>query len=289
MNNNIIFIGGTGRCGTNILKDILALHPDVATLPFEYRFIIDPDGLVDYYSQTTWSPYMADRKLKRLENLLYDLSSNGFGIYKDWELDGSIPNYFYLFTELIHNLRGFVFEGSWVGSEDKTMQYFSPIPKKILAKILGDFIWNVVNNILEKQGKKIYVEDNTWNILFAKELFELVPGAKLIHVTRNYLDVIASFKKQKWCPSDTTQAATMYRDIIRRWLEIRDGLNYNSYFEFEFEDLINETERMIKRICSFIGIAFNDNMLNIDLSKHNIGRHKSELTSEERKAIEGIL
>ena len=60
----MILVGGTGRCGTSILKEILATHPNAASLPFEYRFIIDPDGIIDFYASytATWSPYIADRK-----------------------------------------------------------------------------------------------------------------------------------------------------------------------------------------------------------------------------------
>ena len=41
---NILFVGGVGRSGTSVTRQVLGLHPQVANLPFEYRFIIDPDG-----------------------------------------------------------------------------------------------------------------------------------------------------------------------------------------------------------------------------------------------------
>ena len=40
VNNNLIFIGGSGRSGTNILRNLLSKHSQVGSLPFEYRFII---------------------------------------------------------------------------------------------------------------------------------------------------------------------------------------------------------------------------------------------------------
>jgi len=72
----VIFIGGTGRSGTNITKAIFAQHPKVGTLPFEHRFVIDPDGVVDFYNSYAgaWSPYMADKKIKRLEQFLLYLA-----------------------------------------------------------------------------------------------------------------------------------------------------------------------------------------------------------------------
>ena len=54
------FIGGTGRCGTSILRTVLSRHSSVATLPIEHRLTVDPDGIFDFYrSYTTgWSPSM---------------------------------------------------------------------------------------------------------------------------------------------------------------------------------------------------------------------------------------
>ena len=44
---NIVHVSGSGRCGTNLLKDLLGRHPDVHTLPFETRFTVDPDGILE--------------------------------------------------------------------------------------------------------------------------------------------------------------------------------------------------------------------------------------------------
>ena len=74
---NIGLIGGTGRCGTSILRRILATHSEVAALPIEHKITVDPEGIIDFYNSysSNWSPYLADQKLKRLESFLYTLSS----------------------------------------------------------------------------------------------------------------------------------------------------------------------------------------------------------------------
>lgn len=62
------------------MRQILGKHARVAIFPTEVRFLIDPDGIVDFYASasTTWSPYLFDRRLKRLRRLLDDVGSTEF-------------------------------------------------------------------------------------------------------------------------------------------------------------------------------------------------------------------
>ena len=45
-NKRIIFIGGTGRCGTNILEKSYLIIKSFL-LP-QFRFMLDPDGVIDF-------------------------------------------------------------------------------------------------------------------------------------------------------------------------------------------------------------------------------------------------
>ncbi|GAG95240.1 unnamed protein product, partial [marine sediment metagenome] len=118
---------------------------------------------------------------------------------------------------------------------------------------------------------------------------ELVPEAKVIFITRKYADVISSFTKQGWCPDNVKQATIMYRDIVRQIFSVREEINYDSLCEIEFEDLINNTHFTLDNICEFIDIPFDGNMLDVDLSKHNIDRYKKDLKQEDLDYINKVL
>lgn len=84
--NNVcpVLIGGTGRSGTNVSRSLIARHSQVASIPFEYRFIIDPEGIIDFYNSFSlnWTPYYADYKIKQLNNFLIRLSKrNPFSFF----------------------------------------------------------------------------------------------------------------------------------------------------------------------------------------------------------------
>lgn len=312
----IAFIGGTGRSGTNILREMLGRHSQVATLPFEYRFIIDPDGIIDFYRTYTsiWSPYIADRKIKRLEQFLSDLSKDKFidkiigkilkpisrnwvvlspKRYLGWELEKHIPNFQKYSEELIRELKDFSYKAVWPGKESyrffPELYYGSPKSSEELAGILSRFLEKIINSLLIKNGKGIFIEDNTWNILFSRELVRLLPEAKIIHVYRDPRDVVASFCKQRWAPNKPKEAAIYYRDIIGQWFSLRPELLFNSYYEFKLEDLVCSPETVMRGVCDFVGLPFQSQIINVDLTKSNKGIWKRQFSKEEKAGINEIL
>jgi len=292
--NEIIFIGGTGRCGTNIMKDILSLHPKVASHPFEYRFIIDPDGIIDFYNIALngWSPYIIDQKLHRLESFLMVLAKKyeGKEIYVEWELNKHLPNYEEIVSDLLERLVDFKYNGVHFGLKKERELYFMGYKtKKELNRILGDFIKQLIDGYLARENKEIYVEDNTFNLLFAREILDLLPDAKFIHMTRDARDVISSLSKQRWTPKDKIKAAKWYKAVINQIDIIKKELPPDSVITVDLYDLIDEPEKILKSICRFIGISFSDKMLDIDLSRSNRYRWKKDYSPDELSLINQIL
>lgn len=290
----IVFIGGTGRCGTNIMKDVLSLHPKVASHPFEYRFILDPDGIMDFYSTALncWSPYIIDQKLHRLESFLVILANRyeEKEIYVDWELNKHLPGYEEVVRDLMERLVDFKYNGVHYGLKGERDLYFMGYKtKKELSGILGDFIRRLIVGYLDRESKEFYVEDNTFNLLFAKELLELLPDARFIHMVRDPKDVIASLSKQRWTPKNKIQAAQWYKDVINRINVIKKEIPRNSVITVDLYDLIDNTEKTIKSICAFMETSFSDKMLYIDLSRSHRNRWKKDFSEDELEKINLIL
>ena len=310
------FIGGTGRCGTSILRTILSRHSRVATLPIEHRLTVDPDGIFDFYrSYTTgWSPYYADARLTRLKNFLEELSSTnpvhkifrylfrairlaGFSItpkkYLDVELSHFIPNYSEHVNTLLNELVEFEYTGERLGTGsyifNNKIQYAPNYSKEQLKKIFQNFIHSFIQDILTHNHKDCFIEDNTWNILFSADLLDLIPNAKIISVIRDPRDVVASLSKQKWMPSNKVQSSKIYNDLIVEWIEIRRNLDKQFWIEVRLEDVVLEPESQIRKICDFIELPWEDNLLEIDLSKSNSGRWKKDFSVEEQRLVIPLL
>lgn len=312
---SLSFIGGTGRSGTTILKKIFARHPDVSYVP-EWRFSIDPDGIVDFFNtfSTGWSPYLFDVKLKRLEKLLKNVGKSNnvyrymaaalhysgldrkipyklFPAYAYINATAYCPNYLQLVDELIGKLSSFRYPGIWVGSTrwESSIIYGSAFEKDELARILGDFVRQVAWCAVTNQNAKHYVEDNTWNILCFDKLLQLVPEAKLVHIYRDPRDVVASYTKQRWSPTDPAQAAQFYKDIMERWWFIRQHIPPDSFKEVALEELVSNPKEVLSSICQFWGIEWNDVLLETDLSHSDSGRWKRDFTAKQQELICCIL
>ena len=291
MNFNYTFIGGSGRSGTNVLRELLNKHPDVGSLPFEHRFLIDPDGLVDFisHSQDCWSPFMSDNRIKRLEAFLLNLSSkNKKGPYKDWELSRWFPEYNANVDKLILQLIEFKYEGSWPGiSPCKDMEiWYSSISKQESQMHISNFIKTNIDQLLIKGSKNHYVEDNTWNILFFDKILTLMPRSKLIHIVRDPKDVISSYCAQSWCPKDVIQSTSMYKSIMERWMDVQKKLPKESYLIIKLEDLALNPEFEIKKVCDFIQLTYHPSLLDMLLDKANIGRYRNFFSIDEVSFIE---
>ena len=315
-NVSTVFITGTGRSGTNVTKAIFARHSKCATLPFEYRFSIDPGGVVDFFNQysSNWSPFMADKRLRSFENFLLTLAQRNDSnyaasnwlrridprseditpfAYAGWELEKCFPGYKKFVKALMDQLVDYKYSASWPGSDSlskSNLMYFgTPKSKEELIPLLGVFLDSCFQSYLNKTGKETFVEDNTWSILYAKDLLDLVPKGKILHIVRDPRDVISSLIKQRWTPSDLDQILTWYKSIMETWKIQRNKLDKTQFLEVKLEEITSNTTAVIKDMCVFTGMDYEDSMSTLDLSKSNSGRYKTELSKEEINKVERAL
>lgn len=312
LNNPILMIGGSGRSGTTVLSRVFSQHPNICNVP-ELRFLIDPDGLLDFYlNLPNWSPYHYDVRLKRLHKMLLQLSNNQFielfsklmdklqnktsvkltEKYHNVNISKYCSIYPQLVEELIKDLAAFRFQGYWTGNSffEKKQIYFAENDTLLPVKAaIQKFLNGLFGSILEKQQTDFYLEKNTWNILWFDKTLELIPNAKLVHIYRDPRDVIASFTKQRWMPNDPIQAAQTYNSLLNHWENIKRKIPQNSFFEISLEDLVNDPERILGSICDFWGIDLHPDMLKVSLKKSNAQRWKKDFSETIAEKVEKIV
>ncbi|MGM5483173.1 MAG: sulfotransferase family protein [Nanobdellota archaeon] len=319
MQPKVCLIGGTGRSGTKILKKIFQNHPDFNTVPKmgEWRLITDPDGIIDFYNSINsgWSPYYFDVKLRRLRRLLNQVGTvdrlnkvieyilQKFGLqnnlpvhitkrYIGVNLNKFCPEYPELVNSLINELTEFKYRAAWTGSEflqKNDMHYHEPFTNNELSKILGNFLRSVMACITKNNNAKHFIEDSTFNICWFDKILQILPEAKLVHIYRDPRDVVASFTNQRFTPKNPQKAAKFYKGMMQQWQGVKKRLSKEKFLELSLEELVNDPERQLKKVCRFYGVKYTPKLLNTNLGRAHSGRWKKDLASDEQKAITKLL
>ncbi len=291
----MLFIGGTGRCGTNVTKYLMDLHPDTFSFPFEIRLLIDEDGLCEFYRNVKeyWTPQKIHIRFQRMKKFLYNLGEKGKeGRYQGWNLSNdAFPKYYFRVDEFLKELETFSFEGFWDWMPEKgSIPYVSPKTEKVRIAIRKFFL-KMLNDVVEERGLNretaVYVDDGTYNMFYASILNELFPESVLLHMIREPTQVIGSMMDSVWCPGDAGECSIWYVDSWNGIKDILEQIPEEVLLEMNMEELIEEPLKNIEMICSALGIPleskFKKKILEFDLSrqrKYNFGLGDKEKINE---------
>ena len=297
----LVFIGGTGRSGTSITREMLGLAKGVATLPFEHRMLIDPDGPIDFLQllSSYQDPFKIDVSLKRVFAHLRALDRNNYFLsvadglvratglkrstitlskYSGWRLSNTFRNYRDAVDQFERELEKSKYIASWVGSPSykikSEMRYISVEERSEFILALRNFYHSVVGAYLADKGKDTFVEDSTWNLNSAPSLLEVFPTSKLVHVFRDPRDVVASFTTQRWMPSDIRLAVKIYKNIINDI--VAKTSKAPQFYPLKLENLIRNKKTEVASLCDFLEIELTPKIVNFDLSSGSLGRFRRD-------------
>lgn len=299
-----VFIAGTGRSGTTVLKQVLARHSRIVALANELRVIVDPGGVLDLISALSdrWSPWKADTAIFRFRDMLLACGrSSSAGLLrlerfsrKALGTAGLAPRpyggmglahqfgydyYHKRLQQLVEDLSFHVTRGNWLGSPFPAAGVIfesEPKPRGDIEQILRAFIGDLYLR-LAREGSSHWVEDSPFNLLYAAELHRLFPSMRLVHIFRDPRDVLASHMQFGWGGDSLDATARRLAGIYRRWSQIRGILPASSFLEVSLEALSAHPEDGLREICGFIGLDFEESLMAIPLDKVHRGRWQQEI------------
>lgn len=195
------------------------------------------------------------------------------------------------------------------------------IDKKIIISELQSYknisystIYNNImkNCFLKKTNKLIWGEKTNvaWGSI--PNFLKMFPNGKCIFLLRDPRDVLCSFKKM------TDNPYPNYLDSIFASLGafqyakfLKKKISKNNLFIIKYENFVNEPEKNLKKICKFIGVSYDKEMININsfrdingekwfsntsysksinkISTSSIGKWKKEILNEELCLLEMVL
>lgn len=106
------------------------------------------------------------------------------------------------------------------------------------------------------------------------ELKKMFPQAQMIAYVRDGRDVAISLKQQGWHGWCIYQRARYWQTCAERMTDLKK--ERNSFF-LRYEELISDPENTLKRLCAYLEIGFEPQMLAYDQ------QYKNNITADEQK------
>lgn len=245
----IIIIIGSGRCGTGYLSMVLMESMDIGFPMDEPKFVVPT-----YHRLQRFGSLEEPANLRRLIEAIH-----------------KSPVFDHLHQELVD---------------------ISKRPIELLERVreptYTSVLYATFQFIAEKRGcSRLGYRDPT-DVLHLPLLAKLFPSARFVHIIRDGRDAALSFLKFRWGATNLYCGARDWAQAVASGR--RDGVSLaDRYFEFRFEDLILDTERVAVELGTFINQGRNpeqvqDLVERINRTKNvdNVDAWKHKLNTSQR-------
>lgn len=131
----------------------------------------------------------------------------------------------------------------------------------------------------KQEGKDIACEQTPKNLYYAKGLLEAIPTAVFINMVRDPRDVMLSQKKRWRRRFLGAKKVPWVRETIRSYMnyhpvamaelwkssvQTAKKLESSRFLIVRYESLLRKPEEELRRICNFIGVPYDEKMLDIE-------------------------
>ena len=127
---------------------------------------------------------------------------------------------------------------------------------EIIAFVIGEYA-----DQNKARDSMLWVDHVPSNIKYTARLVELFPRAKFIHLVRDGRAVASSLLSVSWGPRTIDQAANFWVKSIAYGLAAEGFLGETQIIQVRYEDILTNPDVEIRRICKFLGIRFDLEML----------------------------
>jgi hypothetical protein len=143
------------------------------------------------------------------------------------------------------------------------MQKFLPRTALFTPQYTQAFI-KVLDTLAKQQGKSFWLEKTPAHLRRVDYIEKWVPAPKFIHILRNGADVVASLYEVTQRYPKTWGAWDLDRCICQWIKDVQISQSYQhrpNHTLVRYEQLMEDLRSGLTELCGFIGIAFNETML----------------------------
>jgi hypothetical protein len=109
---------------------------------------------------------------------------------------------------------------------------------------------------------ELFLEKTPEHALFLREISELLPRARVIHMLRDPRDVVSSMLAgdqwlSSWAPKSASAAAGMWLEYVRAVRNTFSKLPPNQFHEVRYESLSRSPEEVLRGCVDFLGLEWS--------------------------------
>ncbi len=144
---------------------------------------------------------------------------------------------------------------------------------------------------LEAAGACGWLEKTPSNVYSFRQIAQLYPEARFIHIVRDARDAIASYNQRE---------KSVFKAVSRWYYATLSGIQYRGcprYYEIKYEDLVQQPAESLALLCGFLGEEFTPTLLgpegepassrsdsslnpNGEISQQSIGKYRARFSDE---------
>ena len=144
-----------------------------------------------------------------------------------------------------------------------------PFSRKALLQWFRNFIDELFANLSIRANKRRWAEKTPSHVLFMDFIDEIFPDAQFVHMIRNGYHVVKSLKNIDWAPNDVRINAREWIRHVEAGRKHGRKLTPKRYIEIRFEDLVDNPEEPLKKLCDFLDEKYDPRMLEFHLPANN--------------------
>jgi hypothetical protein len=137
----------------------------------------------------------------------------------------------------------------------------------------------------DKHNADVWIDPTPDSFKHYAMLKHYFPEARFIHIVRDGRAVFDSIKALDWGPNNAYMGSRHWAALLRDAMavEVAEGSNC---LRVRFEDLLSDQEGMLRRICNFADLPFEDSLLDKPLAASRVEPSPHQLNSAEIRDFE---
>ena len=113
----------------------------------------------------------------------------------------------------------------------------------------------------DKEKKPLYGDKTPGYVRSLPRIAASFPEARFVHIIRDGRDVALSLLDVEWAPNSVVDAARFWKQRVEAGRNAGRVLGSDRYAELHYEAFVEDPPKEARRICDFLGLEFEEGML----------------------------